>query len=165
MKKVKQTLRHLVFKKSDTRRAYFTFKIPVCVCLEPLTRLRALNSLSEKNRNRLVHLIAKIPRKCSNVRTTTNSPWPNFALKIPTFRTLLRTYLWQRQHDVECEPSIISSSIIRSICPHSCQGNFLSTAGGITANCILSTDTHLASAYLPTFIQCVGMSTTRWVSR
>ena len=63
MKKVKQTLKHLVLKKSDTRRAYFTFKIPVCVCLEPLTRLRSLNSLSGKK---------TLPSSASNSQNTTN---------------------------------------------------------------------------------------------
>ena len=54
----------------------------------------------------------------------------NYALKMLTFRTLLRTYLWQKQHDVEFESSIIS---FLGICPHSGWGCFLSTAESITA--------------------------------
>ena len=84
---------------------------------------------------------------CRNMRTTPNSPLSNFALAITTFRTFLRTYLWQKQHDVEFESSIIC---FWGICPHSGLGNLLCWVNHnqviVPPTCQLSINTHLATS-------------------
>ena len=108
MKTVKQMLRQLALKKSDSWRAYndlfyFTFGIPVCIFIVYSFTIICF----WQNFTDLVPLTAKIPQNCNNVRTTPNCPWPNYALETPTFRTLLSTYLWQTQHDEQFVPSIL----------------------------------------------------------
>ena len=102
------------------------------LCLQRLKCLLSTLFCLWQNFTRLVSLISKIPQNRSKARTTTNSPWHNFALEIPTFWTLLRTYLWQRQHDVELEPSISALGI----CPHSGLGYFLCIVEAITARAL-----------------------------
>ena len=159
MKIVKQMLRHLgtLYKKLILVVHIVTYLFYTWnpnLCLLRLKPLRPLNSLFLTKLG-LVSLIARTPQNCSNVLTTPNCPWSNFA-------NILAHILWQRQHDLEFELSIIS---FWGICPQlsqHCRGN--NSQGIFPPTCQLSIDTHLASTSPSTFTESVGMYTKRWIS-
>ena len=132
--------------------------IPFFVC-----RVKNVNGPSIvcfwQNFTRLISLIARIPQNCSNVLTTPNCPWPNFANILAHMSVAKATWfrIW-----IVYNKFLGYFSTLRVILSQHCWGN--NSQGIVPPICKLSIDTHLASTSPSTFTESVGMSTTRWIS-